>query len=321
MSEPQSRARQRKDSSRTAALSVLLIAGVSIACNLTNRWREKKEAPPVRRCFAQSNGANATRSTSGTDNTPSAQQQTANMITSEDGGFTIKLPSGFPPPDPPEPIKRGYEYAGISYYSLLSGCRSRVNYTNLTAIASAGQSDEQVLAGRREMVSKELVNDAYRPVTIDKTEESSVQNHRALSVYVSGTGVGANDQQSEYRRSKFIVARGRLYTIEFAAEDKAELDHREVNEFFNSFQFTGELDGRVISKPEAEYPAIGRAMRAKGTVVVEVTVNTDGRVIDARAVTGPIVLQAAAIAAARKARFAPGSSEIKGTLTYNFTAP
>ena len=310
-----------KDSSSTAALSVLLIAGVSVACNLTNRWREKKEAPPVRRCFAQSDGTNATRSNSATDNTPSAQQQTANMITSEDGGFTIKLPGGFPPPDPPAPIERGYEYAGISYYSLLSGCRCRINYTALTGIASAGQSDEQVLAGRRELVSKELVNDAYRPVKIDKTEESTAQNHRALSVYVSGTGVGANDEKPEYRRYKFIVAKGRVYQLEFAAEDKTELDHPEVNAFFNSLQFTGELDGQVISKPEAEYPAIGRAMRAKGTVVVEVTVGTDGRVTGARAVTGPIVLQAAAIAAARKARFAPGKSEIKGTLTYNFTIP
>ncbi len=315
MSQPESRARELKESS--AGLAALLIAAVTVACNLTNRWREKKEEP-VRRCFAQSTGTTATRSTA--DNTVElpTQPQTGQVVTSEDGGFTIKLPSGFPPPDPPEPIQRGYEYAGISYYSLLSGCRCRLNYTDLTGIASAGKSDEEVLAGRRELVSKEFKNGAYKPVTIDKTEESRVQNYRALSVYVSGTGV---DERPEYRRFKFIVARGRVYQFEFASEDKTELDHPEVDAFFNSFQFIGELDGRVVSKPEPEYPPSAQKMRTHGTVVVEVTVNTDGRVMDARVITGPIALQAAARAAALKARFAPGTSEIKGTLTYNFNLP
>lgn len=326
MNHLQSRGVRVERSLYPAGLAVLLIAATTVACNLTSRWRVKKELP-VRRCFAQSNGTTANRSNTATNNTPAAdntveqlptQQQTENVITSEDGGFTIKLPRGFPPPDPPDPIKRGYEYAGISYYSYLSGCRCRFNYTELTAIASAGQPDEQVLAGRRELVSKEFVNNAYQPVTIYKTEESRVQNQRTLSVYVSGTGV---DERPEYRRFKFIVGKGRVYQIEFASEDKTELDHPEVNAFFNSLQFIGDLDGQAISKPEAEYPPMARTMRTQGTVVVEVIVSTDGEVIDARVVSGPKALQAAAKAAALKARFAPRKSEIKGTLTYRFTIP
>jgi TonB family protein len=285
-----------------------------LACNLTTRWTKKNE-PAVLRCFEQSTG---TPTPNTDDRKAESRQQPDNLVTSQDGGFTIKLPSGFPPPDPPESIKRGYEYAGISYYSTLGGCRCRINYTDLTGMALAGKSDEEVLADRRQLVSKELVNDKYQPVTIYKSEESRDQNQHELTLYASGTGVNG---QPEYRRHKFIVARGRVYTIQFSSEDKTELNHPEVDTFFNSFHFTGDLDGRVISKPEPEYPAIAKSTRTQGTVVVEVTVSSDGGVKEARVVTGPRLLQGAAKAAALKARFAPGDSEIKGTLTYNITAP
>jgi TonB family protein len=319
MNQPQSAVRELKESSSSARLAVLMMAAAMVACSLTPRWTKKNE-PRVLRCFAQSTGATATTNSptaNSTDGQSESRQQSENLVTSEDGGFTIKLPSAFPPPDPPEPIKQGYEYAGISYYSTLGGCRCRINYTDLTGMALSGKSDEEVLADRRELVSKELVNDKYQPVIIYKSEASRIQNHHELTLYASGTGVNG---QPEYRRHKFIVARGRVYTVEFSSEDKTELDHPEVDAFFNSFHFVGELDGRVISKPEPEYPAIAKSTRTQGTVVVEVTVNTDGSVVDARVVTGPRLLHSAAKAAALKARFAPGNAETKGTLTYNFTA-
>jgi TonB family protein len=317
--------RELKKSSWSAALAVLLVAATMPACNLTKRLSAKKEAP-VRHCFNQSTAAAASTESNEAANNATARnnsgqqwadhQQAGRLLSSTDGGFSIKLPAGFPPPDPPEPMQPGYQYAGITYRSYLSGCRCRLNYTAITATAASGESDEKVLADRRELVSRDLVGDKYQPAKIDRTEESRVQNHPALTVDVSGVGV--NDRP-EYRRYKFIVARGHVYTIEFAAEDEAERDHPEVNAFFDSFQFIDELDQQVISKPAPEYPVIARARHSQGTVTVEVTVNKDGQVTDARVVTGPIDLQSAAKAAALKARFPPGKSEVKGTLTYNFS--
>jgi|GEM_PF-2882553 len=296
MSNPQSEVRTVKTSAWPAAVGVLMLASVVLACNLSNRLTEKKRGPI--RCFAD-NGSSA------------AGGQDSQLVTSDDGGFTVKLPRGFPQPDPPEPIRQGFEYSGVTYYSYVSGCRCRLNYTDVTAMAAWEKSDAEVLRDRLELAGM----DKEHPSSIERTAESTVQDHPALSVFVSGTGING---APEFRRHKFIVARGRVYEIQFAAEDKAELDHPEVNAYFDSFKFTGELDTLVIDKPAPEYPDIGRATKSSGTVAVEVIVNTNGRVMEAHAISGSRFLHRAAEQAALKARFAPGKTQVSGVLTYTF---
>jgi periplasmic protein TonB len=60
-----------------------------------------------------------------------------------------------------------------------------------------------------------------------------------------------------------------------------------------------------------------------GTVVVEVTVDEEGSVLSARPLSGPPLLQDAAVAAAKGWRFKPtllGGLPVKviGTITFNF---
>lgn len=55
------------------------------------------------------------------------------------------------------------------------------------------------------------------------------------------------------------------------------------------------------------YPEIAKRLRIGGTVRIEVTVDADGKVIDAKAVNGNSVLSPAAEAAVRKWKFAPGA--------------
>jgi len=85
----------------------------------------------------------------------------------------------------------------------------------------------------------------------------------------------------------------------------------------------GILNGKAVSKPEAAYPPIAKAARAQGTVTVQIVVDEDGDVVSAQAVSGHPLLQAAAVAAARQAKFTPTrlSGEpvkVSGVLTYNF---
>ena len=85
----------------------------------------------------------------------------------------------------------------------------------------------------------------------------------------------------------------------------------------------GVLNGKAISKPEPTYPAVARAAHATGMVTVQVTVDETGNVVSANAVSGHPLLQAAAVAAARQAKFTPtrlGGQPVKvtGVLTYNF---
>ena len=85
----------------------------------------------------------------------------------------------------------------------------------------------------------------------------------------------------------------------------------------------GVLNGKAISLPKPPYPPVARAAKASGTVVVQVTVDEDGNVVSAQAVSGHPLLQAAAVAAAHGAKFAPTKLsgqpvKVTGVITYNF---
>lgn len=87
----------------------------------------------------------------------------------------------------------------------------------------------------------------------------------------------------------------------------------------------GVLNGKAISLPKPTYPAIARAAHASGTVVVQVTIDENGNVISAHAVSGHPLLQAAAVGAAHQARFSPTKLsgqpvKVTGVIQYNFVA-
>ena len=81
----------------------------------------------------------------------------------------------------------------------------------------------------------------------------------------------------------------------------------------------GMLNSKAIYLPQPEVPAGETA----GVVLVQVLVDEQGTVIDARPVSGPQNLHAAAVNAARLARFTPTlfmgePVKVNGTLSYNF---
>ena len=87
----------------------------------------------------------------------------------------------------------------------------------------------------------------------------------------------------------------------------------------------GVLNGKAISLPKPNYPPIAKQAHASGTVVVQVTIDENGSVISARAVSGHPLLQGVAVAAARGARFSPTKLsgqpvKVTGVITYNFVA-
>ncbi|MEN3325654.1 MAG: periplasmic protein TonB [Acidobacteriota bacterium] len=87
----------------------------------------------------------------------------------------------------------------------------------------------------------------------------------------------------------------------------------------------GVESGHAIELPAPAYPLIARAAHAQGTVEVKVLVDTNGSVIAAAAISGHPLLQAAAVNAARKARFTPikykgEPVKVIGVIQYNFVA-
>jgi TonB family protein len=87
----------------------------------------------------------------------------------------------------------------------------------------------------------------------------------------------------------------------------------------------GLLNGKAITLPRPEYPAVARAAKASGNVTVEIIIDEEGNVISARSVSGHPLLQSAAVTAARQAKFSPTRLsgqpvKVNGVLVYAFVA-
>jgi TonB family protein len=87
----------------------------------------------------------------------------------------------------------------------------------------------------------------------------------------------------------------------------------------------GVINGKALSLPAPPYPLIAKMGHAQGTIAVQVLIDEEGNVIAARAVSGHPLLEAVAVAAARRAKFSPTTLsgkpvKVSGVITYNFVA-
>ena len=143
----------------------------------------------------------------------------------------------------------------------------------------------------------------FAPASIPKEITLSLSNYLNL-LYVQENG---KDSDLTERIRKLFIA------IASSAPSSAA---REVQ--------GGVLNGRAVYKPQPEYPASAKSVRAQGTVTVHVTVDETGKVVEAKAVRAPHnSLVWAAEDAARRARFTPtllsGSPvKVTGIITYTF---
>jgi peroxiredoxin len=78
------------------------------------------------------------------------------------------------------------------------------------------------------------------------------------------------------------------------------------------------LLARAIKRVRAHYSPDAREADAQGAVQVEVTVSESGKVIEARAVSGPELLRGPAVLAAKQWEFSPAESTVKGILVFTF---
>ena len=86
---------------------------------------------------------------------------------------------------------------------------------------------------------------------------------------------------------------------------------------------TGVLVGSATRRIEPEYPVEARKTGTSGKVVVQVTIDEQGRVVSAIPVSGPEALRDAAVRAARRWRFSPTylsgvAVRVVGEISFNF---
>lgn len=87
----------------------------------------------------------------------------------------------------------------------------------------------------------------------------------------------------------------------------------------------GVVNGKAVNLVKPPYPPAAKAVRASGAVNVQVTIDENGNVISASAVSGHALLRQAAESAARSSKFSPTmlsgqKVKVTGVIVYNFTA-
>ena len=85
----------------------------------------------------------------------------------------------------------------------------------------------------------------------------------------------------------------------------------------------GVVNGKAINLVTPIYPSAARKTKASGQVAVQVTIDEEGNVISAEAVSGNPLLRASSESAARASKFLPTTFEgkpvkVTGTIIYNF---
>ena len=85
----------------------------------------------------------------------------------------------------------------------------------------------------------------------------------------------------------------------------------------------GVMAGRILSKTIPVYPPIAKAAHVGGTVVLHAIISKSGKIDQLQAVSGPAMLQGAALDAVRQWRYQPyllngEPTEVDTTITVNF---
>jgi protein TonB len=68
---------------------------------------------------------------------------------------------------------------------------------------------------------------------------------------------------------------------------------------------SGVMAGNILVKTQPQYPAIAKAARIQGTVVLQATISKEGTITNLTVVSGPPMLQQAALDAVRSWRYKP----------------
>jgi protein TonB len=86
---------------------------------------------------------------------------------------------------------------------------------------------------------------------------------------------------------------------------------------------SGVVAGNLLAPIRPEYPQIAKITHTEGTVVIDAIISRTGSIESARILSGPPMLQRAALDAVRQARYRPfllngQPTEVQTTITINF---
>jgi TonB family protein len=165
----------------------------------------------------------------------------------------------------------------------------------------------------------EGTNDVYKKITLP-AYQTYVDEYNSKNIYVEDFEKLVDDLQKEGFDQIEITLNEENAPKEInIKKDKSEIKSDGVKTISG-----GVVNGKATNLVKPAYPAAAKAVHASGAVNVEVTIDENGDVISASAVSGHSLLRSSAEQAARASKFAPtklGGETVRvaGIVVYNFT--
>lgn len=175
-----------------------------------------------------------------------------------------------------------------------------------------------------EFVFFNLPEGDYEIVTVKENFKQSIDKFRLVCKDFAQDGykvkvvlLQAGDSKERVEiDDRDIVDKSGVFTVIGTDQNKEERlkKFEKINNLLNS-------KATYLNRPD--YPKAAQAVKAAGIVFVQITVNEEGRVESAQAISGHPLLRAATVEAAKNAKFKPTivngkPVKVSGLLVYNF---
>ncbi len=165
---------------------------------------------------------------------------------------------------------------------------------------------------------------SYRLTNIDRSEPAKSLFEIPSDYKVRG-GIGFGAGSGVSSGAVFGVSSGAVSGSGSSGDNFVWTDGAMATSSTSAVISNGVLNGKATQLPKPGYPPTARAAHASGSVKVAITIDEEGNVIAARAVSGHPLLQGPAVTAARQAKFSPTKLsgqpvKVQGVLVYTFPA-
>jgi TonB family protein len=211
-------------------------------------------------------------------------------------------------------------YRTIAYYltdAIAKKMQSAAPTTSTPAASSSAVNGERETKAVADAPTN--LQDANKSIAIKETAPSSQLNSASLIQTNLAAGAGSADMPSSTVNDKGA-------SLATDTKTKRELTSHSSPKSSEMVISGGILTGEALKLPMPIYPKEARLANVAGVVSVEVMIDVTGKVISARAISGPMQLRQAAEQAAWQARFSPTllsgqPLKVSGVIDYNFVSP
>lgn len=168
-----------------------------------------------------------------------------------------------------------------------------------------------------------FMEELYYQLTLEQLQK--ITNAKTVEVQLGTSPISFSINQANTIRGFQSLLNPSLHSIQGGTETALENSASPVKSGVASEVDAGILNGHAIKLPQPGYSASARTAHATGRVAVFVTVDEQGKVIAARAISGHPLLRGDAEAAAKRARFTQTFRDgqpvkFTGTIIYDFLA-